>query len=691
MSRQGDYERRKSAEGADIGDLPPVVNWHRRNACALSLLLFLQTYFPNSTGLTLFSQDHVGVIDRIENCLLYGGRFANAVYRGFSKTTITENAAIWGILYGYRRYVAVYSADQTAANQLIDSITRELSENDLLAEDFPEVCVPFQKLEGMHQRCRSQTHHDDNTHIRIVADHIVFPSIKIDGRYSAASGGIIRAKGITSPGRGQAIKRADGVKARPDFALIDDPQTDESAKSPGQVKDRLDITAKGILKSAGHMKSIACVVNGTVIRVDDYMDQLLDHKRNPSWDSVRVPMVKAWSSEHDGLWLEYKTIRHGFDPEIVGDQRRAHAEATEFYRAKQAAMDSGCVVSWKSCYDPDVELTAIQHAYNLFLDDGPDVFDSECQQSPKRGEVEGLETLVPAVLAKRTNGIARGCLPTGVTTVVAGLDLHEDVHYWKIMAAGGPFNGFVLDYGTFPQQPPGYFEKRKAAVKLANLYPKASKEDRIRLGAAEAERMIFARRFARVVGEGEMAVSRLLIDCGNFWEEAAHVARTSSHSQQITLSRGLPVGAKDTPFHERKRPDTVVAGENWYIDPFPRRGSHPVVFVDVNAWKTFAHSRLTTSITAPGAVTFYGNDPHQMLADHLTAEFAALVTARGRSCYEWELLPGRDNHWLDTFVQCLVAASMQGVTLNGRVSNSLESHQPVKVNDWFKNQKRKRR
>ena len=95
MDRRRRFDRRKAVEAAEVGPIPGIVHPARREACRQDLLLFLQTYFPDTTGLDLFSSDHIRVIDRIEYCLRNGGRFVNAVYRGFAKTTITENAALW--------------------------------------------------------------------------------------------------------------------------------------------------------------------------------------------------------------------------------------------------------------------------------------------------------------------------------------------------------------------------------------------------------------------------------------------------------------------------------------------------------------------------------------------------------------------------------------------------------------------
>jgi hypothetical protein len=139
-------QRSRLAAGSDIGEIPPVVNPERRAACAKDLGLALRTYFPNSTGLTPLSEDHDGVVSIIQSCILGSGAYANAVYRGFAKSTIGENSLIWGTLNGHIRFGAVFAAEGSLATESLSSIKMELAENDLLFEDFPEVCLPFRAL-----------------------------------------------------------------------------------------------------------------------------------------------------------------------------------------------------------------------------------------------------------------------------------------------------------------------------------------------------------------------------------------------------------------------------------------------------------------------------------------------------------------------------------------------------------------
>ena len=90
-----DYRKRVASKAADIGTLHAVADPERKERCRTDLEAFLQEYFPDSTGLSEFSPSHRRVIKRLERCILVGGRFANAVFRGFGKSSIASNAALW--------------------------------------------------------------------------------------------------------------------------------------------------------------------------------------------------------------------------------------------------------------------------------------------------------------------------------------------------------------------------------------------------------------------------------------------------------------------------------------------------------------------------------------------------------------------------------------------------------------------
>ena len=213
-----DRQAEQSLAGRDIGPLPEVVNPDRKAACERNFQLFCESYFPETYALA-WSPDHLKVIEKIETAVLRGGLFALALPRGSGKTTITESAALWSMLYGHREFVVLIGATESAALELLDSLKTELEVNERLAEDFPEVCYPVAQLEGIANRCAGQLYKGERTRITWTSNEIVLPTVE----GSRASGIIVRVAGITGRIRGIKFKRSDGRRVRPSLVIIDDP------------------------------------------------------------------------------------------------------------------------------------------------------------------------------------------------------------------------------------------------------------------------------------------------------------------------------------------------------------------------------------------------------------------------------------------------------------------------------------
>lgn len=660
------YSQRKKTAAAEIGPCPPIKAPSRREACRLDLFRFLTTYFPASTGLLPFSDDHRRVIERMQRCIMHGGRFVNAVYRGFAKTTISENAAIWAALYGHRRFVAIFGATADAAGNNIDSIKVELAQSEQLYEDFPEVCHPIRKLEGKPQRCASQTCAGQLTHMEWTADAVVLPQIP----GSVASGAVLTAHGLTAAARGMTHKRTDGTQARPDFVLVDDPQTDEVAGSPPQVAKRLGTLRKSVLKLGGHAQQIACVMNATVISPEDLVEQLLDAKRNPAWQGERIKMVKRWADAHETLWLgEYQRLRNTYDADTIGDQRRAHADATAFYTRSRLEMDRGCIVSWEHCYDHEAELSAVQHAYNLLIDDGPEVFASECQNEPMIPR-EFRNQLSPAQVASKVSGLARGVVPLECQHLTGFVDVQGEVLFWLVAAWAPNFTGTVIDYGTFPEQPAGYFTLAKARRKLSDAFPGAGFEGRISAGLESLMDLLMGRVWSREADGAPMHVDRCLVDAN--WGRSRNTVyafcRRSKHAARLMPSHGKYVGAASLPWEEYTAKDGAQVGYHWMVPGMrDKPGATRHVLMDVNFWKSFVQDRFAVARGDRGSLTLFGStaEQHRMLADHIDAEYRVETQGRGRKVDEWKIRPAKpDNHWLDCLCGAAAAASMLGVSLD---------------------------
>jgi hypothetical protein len=93
-------------------------------------------------------------------------------------------------------------------------------------------------------------------------------------------------------------KTAEGKSVRPSLVLLDDPQTDESARSPSQCHTREQILAGAILGLAGPGRKIAGLMTLTVVRPDDMADRILDREKHPQWQGERTKGVRLLHHPH---------------------------------------------------------------------------------------------------------------------------------------------------------------------------------------------------------------------------------------------------------------------------------------------------------------------------------------------------------------------------------------------------------
>src|SRR5262245_62454854 len=103
-------------------------------------------------------------------------------------------------------------------------------------------------------------------------------------------------------------KRADGRSVRPTLVVLDDPQTDESARSLSQCAARESILAGAVLGLAGPGKKISGIMPCAVIRPADMADNILDRDTHPEWNGERTKMVYSFPTDTK-LWQHYDAIR----------------------------------------------------------------------------------------------------------------------------------------------------------------------------------------------------------------------------------------------------------------------------------------------------------------------------------------------------------------------------------------------
>jgi hypothetical protein len=537
MSRAAAYEKKKlterarqaaaSAAGRDIGEIPPSANPARRAEATNSFRRFCEIYF-SAVFCKPWSPDHLKVIAKIEQAVITGGTFAMALPRGSGKSCLSEAAVLWAILTGRRYFIVLIAATET---------------NDLLAEDFPEACLPIRKLEGIVGRCAGQTHKGVSTRIVWKANRLVFPTIK----GSTCSGSIITCTGLTAGGiRGQRFKRADGSVSRPDFAVIDDPQTSESAWSLSQCERRERLLAGDVLGMAGPGQKISACLTCTVCRPGDLADNILDKSKNPQWSGERTKLIYKLPT-NEKLWDQYAEMRaESFRNDGDG------ANATEFYQQNRVAMDLGAEPAWLERYNED-ELSAIQHAMNLLFRDRQSFY-SEYQNEPL-----ALSTVATAlldeknILAKVEKGRKRGTIPTTADVLVGFIDVHQKMLFWGVGAfQQNNFTGTLIDYGSFPDQRRNYYTLADGKFSLKQKYPKAGDDGSLLAGLRDFLDDLLSREYKRDDGT-VMQIRRCLVDSGWKTSVIQQAIRQSKYSALILPSKGVGITASNKPFSEYKK------------------------------------------------------------------------------------------------------------------------------------------
>jgi hypothetical protein len=650
----GQRQREQTLEGRDIGAIPEVADPSRKRACSADFTLFCKGYFPETFTLA-WSDDHLKVIAQVEESVLRGGLFATAMPRGSGKTSIAEVACIWATLCGHRDFVALIGSDESHACQMLDAIKTELEGNPLLAQDFPEAVYPILKLDGIANRCNGQLHKGQRTHIGWTADEVVLPTIP----GSKAGGAIIKVAGLTGGFRGMKFKRPDGRTVRPSLVVIDDPQTDSSARSRSQCQTRERVLAGAVLGLAGPGKKIAGIMPCTVIHPGDMADSILDRQKHPDWNGTRTKMVYAFPSA-EKLWQEYGRIRA--DGLRAGDAGRA---ATEFYAANREAMDAGAVVAWPDRFNDD-ELSALQNAMNLRLRDER-AFYAEYQNEPLPEDDARGDELTADEIAGKLNRLPRGLVPISCQRVTAMIDVQASLLYYGVVAWEDDFTGYVVDYGTYPDQKRPYFTLRDAQNRLENVTRAAATEGLIFAGLEALTAKLLDREWERDDGSVSR-ITRCLIDAGAWTDTILQFCRQSKHPAIVAPSHGVFVGPINRPFREYTKHPGDRVGHHWRMPAAKGRGDMRHVSMDINYWKSFLHRRFGVAMGDPGCLSLFGDKPqaHRMLADHLTAENCRpqVDEKTGRRVEVWKHRPERpDNHLLDVMVGCAVAASMEGVAL----------------------------
>lgn len=646
-SRQADI----SASGRDIAPLPAIANPRRRRAAGKGLEAFCLTYAPGVFFLP-FSADHRKVIAKLETAVRDGGQFGVAMPRESGKTSLCLFAALWAVLYGYRKFVVLIGANESKAGQLLEDVQEILQGSPDLIADFPESVYPFSLIGNTPQKARGQLHDGKLTDISIKEGRIQFPKIP----KSKASGARLVITGLTGGGiRGLHKIGPDGSWDRPDLVILDDPQTDASARSREQNRVIVKLISGAVLGMGGaHGKRIACVMPCTVIEPGDAVEQMLEL---PKWKAERCQRMYSFPA-NTKLWDEYAKLRsEDFLAEKAGQENPHKARA--FYDANRAAMDEGAVVAWPEQFNDD-ELSAVQHAMNLMIDD-PESFWAEHQNQPRPRATEGNTIVLdPRAIAAKLTHLPLCVVPMEATRLTAFIDVQSNVLAYAVCAWDERFSGSVILYGHWPKQGRSYFRRSEVSPSFAEAYPGYSLEAAIYKALADLTDMLLGRHYLRDQTGEPLRIEKCLIDTGYNEQAVTQFCRQTPFGSVVLASKGIGITAAKVPMSEWPKRDGETRGLNYVVR---MTGKGRAARIDTNFWKTFVALRWQTPFGSPGCLALYGDRPadHQMFADHCAAETAVEKPGLGRTVHEWFLQPSRENEWLDCVVGCAAGAAIAGL------------------------------
>ena len=661
--------------GRDIGPIRHIENVERRMACERSLLEFARAYHPEAIYLEL-ADFHHKAISKIEDAIFAGSLFCLSLPRGSGKTTWVRIGLHWAISYGHRIYPFVIGANADKAHENLDAIKVALRFNEEWCRDFPDISQAIIDLEGQPLRTKSQHCLGIPTTITWAKDRVVLPTNPLPANHPSfdkedptkpcpSSGIVIGVSGLTGDGiRGSLFARNDGTNIRPDFCFLDDPQSDESASSPSQCRTRIKLVSGAVLGMAGPDRTISAVMPCTVIAPGDLADEMLDRTKHPLWRGERVPMM-ASMPKNMGAWEAYfETFSR-----CINKEPPDTTEANEEYVANRDVLDAGAEPTWEA-RKLDSEVSAIQHAMHLFYRDR-EAFFSEYQNAPLSND-DRSNYLTAIQISQKVHELPRKTPPSNVEKVTCFVDVQQDSLWYVIIGfSQNRFDGYVLDYSTFPEQRSRYFDLSSMATRLSTIYPGYGLEAAMLRGLNELLEDLQSREYVRADGV-TLHIDQIGVDSG-YQTRLLEKWLIDGRKTGVVLTRGVGVKATETPWSDYRPKAGDLIGHYWrQLVPKDKRDIRKLE-VDTNYWKSFVHTRFATALGDPGSLSLYNENPlhHKLFAEHMKAEFSQDVEANGRKVEQWRIKPSQpDNHWFDGVVGCHCLASFTGVTMGSAMRNA---------------------
>lgn len=578
---KSDIERMREnrAKGKDVAvsTLSPA-DRAQREAWEADDSSWLRAFFPDPPfGFWYdFTPQQTAMIEAIGFAIALGGDQAIAASRGEGKTCLSRRLTLKYVLSGRVKFAVLFAATATDAGDSLQAIRSDIEDNELLARYYPEVCDPVRALENTPNRAHYQTvsgtRHDNQqpytrqpSRFSWCGHEITIPNVP----GSPSAGAIIATRGLDS-----AVRGLNKKGRRPDVAIIDDPDTDESAGSEEQatkLEDRIDRAIAGL---GGQQRGIARVMLTTLQNRICTSYRFTDPAAKPTWKGRRFRFLLAPPSRPD-LWDKYCDLlaanlqaKDAKGEPLDPFARGAHV----FYLENRAAMDAGAVVANPHRYDPadlgdgtQLEVSPLQRYYNMVARVGPVAVATEYDNDPPVDDTLIQSRLSWLNVSDCAGEYERRQVAPTTTAIVRGVDVRKTELHDITLATDPEAKYRIADYGVRSH---GTSETTVEQAETLILDALRKLRDEWDVSPLADENGI------------RHNVDLVLIDkgwIGNWTEDGEVKTWASQPVETFCLAAGVDrfLPAKGAPNYQAPAPERgVIIGDNWHINR--GRGKHRI-------------------------------------------------------------------------------------------------------------------
>lgn len=641
-------KQREYREGSRSLALPTISRSTYEKRCKLEAdpALWLPHYWPNIYYIE-FSSAHLTILEKTVSAFRDRGKYAVAMRRGGGKTAVSVGAAIHALITGSIGFLLMVSKTSGQAAALLDDVYAMICQEGFAA-DYPEIAYPFVQSKGTWQTLRTYTDAEtgDKVDAEKTREYLRFPRLPIrldDGTDKRNPGrdAVLYCSGLEGNAlRGAHVVDKDGRWRRPQGAICDDPQTDESAKSETQTEVRHQLITQTVAGTAGRGEKVGIVVPCTIIQRGDLADRLLDREKSPEFRGDVFPSLESMPSDAAmQIWEgEYSNVRM----QGIQDEDAA-ASARRYYAEHRDEMDDGA----KAGDENDITagcVSAVQSAMDTYLSDRA-FFWSEWQNQPEQLSGGGLYDLTADMVAVHSVPVKRLAVPSHMRVLVGHIDINRAGLHWAIMAAAQGQTCHVCAYGKMPDEGDLWEENAPEATRRKSIYD----------GLAALIRVMADMDFRR--GGKRVMPQLVLVDRGYEAETVMQFAMSCRAPFEVLPDWGR--GAS-----KYRVSNATLVGQ-------PFEGAHVTdgrlgryLLHNSDFWRETAQRSFLGEPGSPGGCTLYagGARMHRRFAEHICAEqlLNKYTTDMG---VRWEWTANPANHdFLDNLTGCYVAAAVRGIS-----------------------------